>query len=53
MHTRRIAAAALTLACLMLGGCRERNEPVKPIAGAVAAASAQPGSVQPDRIQPG
>jgi hypothetical protein len=32
MHPRRIFAAALTLACLSLGGCREHNEPVKPIA---------------------
>lgn len=32
MQARRIAAAALTLGCLLLGGCREHNEPVKPIA---------------------
>lgn len=32
MQARRIVAAALTLGCLILGGCREHNEPVKPIA---------------------
>lgn len=32
MQARRIVAAALTLGCLVLGGCREHNEPVKPIA---------------------
>ncbi len=32
MHPRRILAAALATSCLLLGGCREHNEPVKPIA---------------------
>jgi hypothetical protein len=32
MLSRRILAAALTTGCLLLGGCREHNEPVKPIA---------------------
>lgn len=32
MQPRRILAAALTMSCLLLGGCREHNEPVKPIA---------------------
>lgn len=32
MYPRRILAATLTLGCLLLGGCREHNEPVKPIA---------------------
>lgn len=32
MFPRRILAAALATACLLLGGCREHNEPVKPIA---------------------
>ena len=32
MQPRRILAATLAMACLLLGGCREHNEPVKPIA---------------------
>lgn len=45
MQRRALPAAALILACLSLGACRERNEPVKPIADlsasvAVAAAPA-------------
>lgn len=32
MSSRRILAAALSASCLLLGGCREHNEPVKPIA---------------------
>lgn len=40
MQVRRLFAAALTLGCLLLGGCREHNEPVKPIAP--ASAPAQP-----------
>jgi hypothetical protein len=32
MQLRTFTAAALTVACLVLGGCREHNEPVKPIA---------------------
>lgn len=32
MQPRRMLAAALTMTCLLLGGCREHNEPVKPIA---------------------
>lgn len=42
----RLGAAALAASCLLLGGCREHNEPVKPIADlsvasvAVAAPSA-------------
>lgn len=28
----RLGAAALAASCLLLGGCREHNEPVKPIA---------------------
>jgi len=47
MHARRILAAALTLGTLLLGGCREHNEPVKPIAPASTSAQAgahgQPG----------
>lgn len=31
MQPGRMLAAALTLSCLVLGGCREHNEPVKPI----------------------
>lgn len=34
MQLRTLLAAVLTLACLALGGCREHNEPLKPIAGA-------------------
>ena len=41
MHARHVLAAALTLGTLLLGGCREHNEPVKPIAPASAAT--QPG----------
>ena len=33
MPMRTLPAAALTLICLVLGGCREHNEPAKPIAG--------------------
>lgn len=40
-HSASRTVAALALACLALAGCREHNEPVKPIA-AVAAAG-QPG----------
>jgi hypothetical protein len=32
MQLRTFFAAALSVACLVLGGCREHNEPVKPIA---------------------
>ncbi|MDY0977236.1 hypothetical protein SOM61_19940 [Massilia sp. CFBP9012] len=32
MQRRALPAAALILACLSLGACREHNEPVKPIA---------------------
>ena len=32
MQPRLILSAALAVACLSLGGCREHNEPVKPIA---------------------
>lgn len=32
MQRRIVPAAALILACLSLGACREHNEPVKPIA---------------------
>lgn len=28
----RLGAAALAAGCLLLGGCREHNEPAKPIA---------------------
>lgn len=38
MQPRRMLAAALTMTCLLLGGCREHNEPVKPIADLSAAA---------------
>jgi hypothetical protein len=31
VQLRTLSAAALTVACLVLGGCREHNEPVKPI----------------------
>jgi hypothetical protein len=31
MQMRTLSAAALTVACLVLGGCREYNDPVKPI----------------------
>jgi len=33
MPLRTLPATALTLICLVLGGCRQHNEPVKPIAG--------------------
>lgn len=39
----RLGAAALAAGCLLLGGCREHNEPAKPIADlsiALAAPSA-------------
>lgn len=32
MQPRTISAAVLTLACLLLGGCREHNAPAQPIA---------------------
>lgn len=41
MHVRHLLAAALTLACLALGGCREHNEPAKPIATPAASAQQQ------------
>ncbi|MEW7849867.1 hypothetical protein AB2N08_14315 [Massilia aurea] len=31
MQLRTLSAAALAVVCLALGGCREHNEPVKPI----------------------
>jgi predicted component of type VI protein secretion system len=30
MQTRHVVAAALALVCLLIAGCREYNEPVKP-----------------------
>jgi predicted component of type VI protein secretion system len=42
MLSRRILAAALTAGCLLLGGCREHNEPVKPIADLSLGLSGQP-----------
>jgi len=41
----RIGAAALAASCLLLGGCREHNEPVKPIAdlSPALASPANPG----------
>jgi len=32
MQPRHVLTAALAVACLALSGCREHNEPVKPIA---------------------
>ncbi len=32
MQSRHVLTAALAVACLALSGCREHNEPVKPIA---------------------
>lgn len=47
MRARTFFLTALTLGTLLLGGCREHNEPVKPIAPADAAAQGgahgQPG----------
>jgi len=45
MQARIILLTALTLGTLLLGGCREHNEPVKPIAPAAAQSGAhgQPG----------
>jgi len=47
MQARNILFTALTLGTLLLGGCREHNEPVKPIAPAGATAQGgahgQPG----------
>lgn len=40
----RLAAAALAMSCLLLGGCREHNEPVKPIADLAATAAATPAA---------
>lgn len=37
MQARRLLAPALVLACLLVGGCREHNEPAKPIATSDAA----------------
>jgi hypothetical protein len=42
MLSRRILAAALTVSCLLLGGCREHNEPVKPITDPSLGSSGQP-----------
>ena len=39
-HLSRLATAALAMSCLLLGGCREHNEPVKPIADLSAAPAA-------------
>lgn len=30
MHTRQVLAAALAIASLLVAGCREQHEPVKP-----------------------
>jgi len=38
----RLGAAALAASCLLLGGCREHNEPVKPIADLSVALAATP-----------
>jgi len=46
-HLSRLAAAALAVSCLMLGGCREHNEPVKPIADLSAAPAAAPIAIAP------
>ncbi|MEH6436019.1 hypothetical protein [Massilia sp. DD77] len=32
MQPRHVLSAALAIVCLTLAGCREHNEPVKPIA---------------------
>lgn len=40
MSTRRLFAALLALVCLHVGGCREHNEPAKPITGQAGAVSA-------------
>jgi hypothetical protein len=39
MQPRTISAAVLTLACLLLGGCREHNAPAQPIAHPSATAA--------------
>jgi len=44
MQPRTYCAAVLTLACLMLGGCREHNAPAQPIAPAAQAAPQTPAS---------
>jgi len=38
MQLRTYCAAVLTIACLMLGGCREHNAPAQPIAPVAQAA---------------
>ncbi|MEM8514092.1 ABC-type uncharacterized transport system auxiliary subunit [Massilia sp. MP_M2] len=44
MQLRTLSATVLTLACLMLGGCREHNAPAQPIAPAAQLASPAPAS---------
>jgi ABC-type uncharacterized transport system auxiliary subunit len=44
MQLRTYSAAVLTIACLMLGGCREHNAPAQPIAPAAQAAPHTPAS---------
>ena len=46
MQLRTLSAAAVTVACLVLGGCREQNEPVKPIAGLSASTVSHSGQLQ-------
>lgn len=51
----RTLAAALALACLSLAGCRDHNEPVKPIAPSATASPANvtPGAAALGASQPG
>lgn len=46
-HLSRLAAAVLAMSCLLLGGCREHNEPVKPIADLSAAPAAASIAIAP------
>jgi hypothetical protein len=46
-HLSRLATAALAMSCLLLGGCREHNEPVKPIADLSAAPAATSIAIAP------
>jgi len=44
MQLRTCSAAVLTIACLLLGGCREHNGPAQPIAPAAQSALHTPAS---------
>jgi len=44
MQLRTYCSAVLSIACLLLGGCREHNGPAQPIAPAAQSAPHTPAS---------